>query len=69
MGSIVITIKPTEGNLLVWRERKIISDSIFAPDDFDRSILEELPKEEAESLQKEWEELAMQEMEKPVEVE
>ena len=69
MGSIVITIKPTEGNLLVWRERNTISDSIFAPDDFDRSILEELPKEEAESLQKEWEELAMQEMEKPVEVE
>ena len=69
MGSIVITIKPTEGNLLVWRERKIISDSMFTPDNFDRTVLEELSKEEAEALQKGWEELAAQEMEKPIEVE
>lgn len=68
MGSIVIKIKPNEGNLLVWRERKIVSDSIFTPDDFDRSILEELPKEEAEKLREEWEKIAQQEMGKDREV-
>lgn len=68
MGSIMIKIKPNEGNLLVWRERKLISDSMFAPDDFDRTVLEELPKEEAEKLQEEWEKIAQQEMEKDREV-
>lgn len=50
----MIKIKPNEGNLLVWRERKLISDSMFAPDDFDRTVLEELPIDEANALQEEW---------------
>ena len=50
----MITIKPNEGNLLVWRERKLISDSMFAPDDFDKSVIEELSINEVNTLQAEW---------------
>ena len=51
----MITIKPKDGNLLVWKDQKIVSDSIFAPDNFDVSKVEEMAKDEALKLKEEWE--------------
>lgn len=58
----MITIKPKDGNLLVWRDQKIVSDSIFAPDDFDVSKVEEMIKDEALKLKEEWENELQQEL-------
>lgn len=58
----MITIKPKDGNLLVWRDQKIISDSIFAPDNFDVSKVEEMIKDEALKLKEEWENELQQEL-------
>lgn len=58
----MITIKPKDGNLLVWKDQKIISDSIFAPDNFDVSKVEEMIKDEALKLKEEWENELQQEL-------
>lgn len=58
----MITIKPKNGNLLVWKDQKIISDSIFAPDNFDVSKVEEMAKDEALKLKEEWENELQQEL-------
>ena len=50
------TIKADKGQLILWRERKIATDSLFTPDDFDTSVLEYIPLEEGERLKAEWEE-------------
>lgn len=50
------TIKADEGKLILWRERKIATDSLFTPDDFDTSVLEYIPQAEGERLKAEWEE-------------
>ena len=47
-------LTPTDGNLIVWRERKIVSDKFYAPDTFDESALEQLPISEAKALEEEW---------------
>ena len=43
-------LKASDGNLLVWRERKVVSDKMYTPDNFDESVVEQLPKAEAEEL-------------------
>lgn len=45
-----------DGNLLVWRERKVVSDKMYTPDNFDESVVEQLPKAEAEELDRKWRE-------------
>lgn len=47
-------ITPTDGNLIVWRERKIVSEKLYTPDNFDESVLEQLPIPEAKALEEEW---------------
>lgn len=49
-------LTPTDGNLLVWRERKVVSDKMYTPDNFDESVIEQLPKAEAEELDRKWRE-------------
>lgn len=51
---------PTDGNLIIWRERKIVSDKLYAPDNFDESVLEQLPISEAKALEEQWNEEAEQ---------
>lgn len=47
-------ITPTDGDLIIWRERKIVSNKLYAPDNFDESVLEQLPISEAKALEEEW---------------
>lgn len=47
-------ITPTDGNLIIWRERKIVSEKLYTPDNFDESVLEQLPIAEAKALEEEW---------------
>ena len=47
-------LTPKDGNLIVWRERKIISEKLYTPDNFDESVLEHLPISEAKALEEEW---------------
>ena len=49
-------LKASDGNLLVWRERKVVSDKMYTPDNFDESVVEQLPKAEAEELDRQWRE-------------
>ena len=49
-------LKASAGNLLVWRERKVVSDKMYTPDNFDESVVEQLPKAEAEELDRQWRE-------------
>ena len=49
-------LKASDGNLLVWRERKVVSDKMYTPDNFDESVVEQLPKADAEELDKKWRE-------------
>ena len=50
------TIKADEGQLILWRERKIATESLFTPDDFNTSVLEYISQAEGERLKTEWEE-------------
>lgn len=43
-----------DGNLIIWRERRIVSDKFYAPDTFDESVLEQLPISEAKALEEQW---------------
>ena len=54
------TLTPTDGNLIIWRERKIVSDKLYAPDNFDESVLEQLPISEAKAIEEQWNEEAEQ---------
>ena len=47
-------LTPTDGNLIIWIERKIVSDKLYAPDNFDESVLEQLPISEAKALEEQW---------------
>ena len=47
-------LTPTKGNMIIWRERKIVSEKLYTPDDFDESVLEQLPASEAEVLKEQW---------------
>ena len=47
-------LTPKDGNLIVWRERKIVSEKLYTPDNFDESDLEQLPIAEAKALEEEW---------------
>ena len=49
-------LKASDGNLLVWREIKVVSDKMYTPDNFDESVVEQLPKAEAEELDRQWRE-------------
>ena len=49
-------LTPKDGNLIVWRERKIVSEKLYTPDNFDESVVEQLPKAEAEELDRKWRE-------------
>ena len=49
-------LKASDGNLLVWRERKVVSDKMYTPDNFDESVVEQLPKAEAGELDRQWRE-------------
>lgn len=49
-------LKASDGSLLVWRERKVVSDKMYTPDNFDESVIEQLPKAEAEELDRKWRE-------------
>lgn len=53
-------LTPTDGNLIIWRERKIVSDKLYAPDNFNESVLEQLPIPEAKALEEQWNEEAEQ---------
>ncbi len=46
----------TDGKMLLWEERKIVSDSIYAPDDTDFGTVREITQEEAEEYIKSFEE-------------
>ena len=47
-------LTPTDGNLIIWRERKIVSDKLYGPDNFNESVLEQLPISEAKVLEEQW---------------
>ena len=47
-------LKPTDGNLIIWRERKIASEKLYTPDNFDESVLEQLTISEAKALEEDW---------------
>ena len=49
-------LKASDGSLLVWRERKVVSDKMYTPDNFDESVVEQLPIAEAEELDRQWRE-------------
>ena len=49
-------LKASDGNLLEWRDRKIVSDKMYTPANFDESVVEQLPKAEAEELDRKWRE-------------
>ena len=53
----------SDGRLLVWRERKLVSDKMYTPDNFDESVVEQLPKAEAEELDRQWREEELHEAE------
>lgn len=53
-------LTPTDGNIIIWRERKIVSDKLYAPDNFDESVLEQLPISEAKAIEEQWNEEAEQ---------
>ena len=53
-------LTPADGNLIIWRERKIVSDKLYAPDNFAESVLEQLPILEAKALEEQWNEEAEQ---------
>lgn len=52
----MITITANNGTLILWRERKLITDKLFAPDNFDKNVLESISKAEADALQAQWDE-------------
>lgn len=56
-------LKASDGSLLVWRERKVVSDKMYTPDNFDESVVEQLPKAEAEELDRQWREEELHEAE------
>lgn len=47
-------LTPINGNMIIWRERKIVSEKLYTPDNFDESVLEQLPVSEAEMLKEQW---------------
>lgn len=47
-------LTPTNGNMIIWRERKIVSEKLYTPDNFDESVLEQLPVSEAEMLKEQY---------------
>ena len=52
----MITITANNGTLILWRERKLITDKLFAPDNFDKAVLESITQAEADTLQAQWDE-------------
>lgn len=58
----MIKLKPQDGNLLVWKSQKIVSASIYAPDNFDTTQVEEMKEDEALKLKEIWENELQQEL-------